>query len=141
MLDDINKAWDLVCKFDINWMGLSLAIGVFLLVVMLWRFHTNSRADFDITDLIKENDRVSKIAFAWVICLLATTWVIMHLALKDRLTEGYFAAYLLAWVGPLISKILWGKPPGSSAEMISVTALPATPLPAAIPSPTAGAPQ
>lgn len=86
-----------------------LGVATLLVLVSFWRAHRDALAKFNAFDLIMENGRVSKIAVAFMIVLGVSTWVIVLLAIRDKLTEGIFAAWLAAWVTPLVAKVVFGK--------------------------------
>lgn len=88
----------------------SLIITVLLLAWALYRSHKSPALTFDLLDLLIENGRVSKIAFAFLTTLGATTWIIIRLTLDGKLTEGYFAGYGAVWIAPIIAK-LFNSPP------------------------------
>lgn len=85
----------------------------------LYRAHKNPSLTFDLFDLITENGRVSKIAFAFMITLGATTWIMIRLTLDGKLTEGYFAGYGAMWIAPIIAKLISTQP--STLTETSVT--------------------
>jgi hypothetical protein len=60
--------------------------------------------------LLGEDGKVSKAAAVMMGSFAGTTWVIVYLTLCDKLTEGYFAAYLAAWVAPTVTKLIVNKP-------------------------------
>lgn len=94
---------------------MALAIGI-----SLWRAHVRQDVDFSLFDLLMENGRVSKIAFAFMTVLAMTTWVIVHLTVSGKLTEGYLGLYLTAWVTPLIARVVFNKQEPSAPVKDSV---------------------
>ena len=86
-----------------------LALASVLLVLSFWRAHRDALAQFNAFDLIMENGRVSKIALAFMVAFAVTTWVIVYLALRDKLTEGYLTSYGVMWVAPLVTKVVFNK--------------------------------
>jgi hypothetical protein len=110
-MDSLNKIWDAVCKYNIDGTVFVLGCAVCALIIIIWRFQKAEDNTFNIIDLVMENGKASKIGCAWVGSFLATTWVILHLTLRGSLTEGYFQAYLVAWVAPLVAYVIWGKKP------------------------------
>lgn len=87
--------------------GALLIVGL-LMALSVYRFHMG-RA-FDLTDLLKENGRVSKISVAFMLTLIVTSWMMIHMTMAKSLTEGYFLAYLGAWVAPIVARIVKGTP-------------------------------
>jgi hypothetical protein len=122
-MKELNAVWDKVCAYDFNWMGLFLIAAISAMLFIIWRFHAaRDRPDFDVTDLFMHRGRLDKVACAWVGSFLATTWVLIYQTFRGGLTEWLFAAYLTAWVAPIVSYILKGsgfasppdeKPPGT----------------------------
>ena len=61
--------------------------------------------------LLGEDGKISKVAgLAWG-AFGATTWLMVFLALQNKMTEGYFGLYLTAWVAPTITKLFKGPSP------------------------------
>lgn len=90
-------------------MGVLLAAGLLAAVLSMWRAHRDALVEFNAFDLLMENGRVSKIAVAYMLVLGVTTWTIVLLTIRDKLTEGYFLAYGGMWVGPLVAKVVFNK--------------------------------
>lgn len=86
-----------------------LAVGALLLIVTFWRAHRSALAQFNAFDLIMENGRVSKIALCFMTAFAVTTWLVIYLALRDKMTEGLFLAYGGMWVAPLVAKVVFDK--------------------------------
>lgn len=87
----------------------ALCIGVAVIVFSFWRAQKRPDFAFDLFDLVMEGGRVSKIAVAFMLVLVVTTWVIINMAIKGTLTEGIFAIYVGGWVTPLVAKVIFGK--------------------------------
>lgn len=122
MLKTINATWDALCKYDIDITFVALLIVGFILFIAMLRAHRNSESPFDFIDLLTERGPdgkriASKIGCAFVGVFLSSTWLMIHLTWNNRMTEGYFTAYLAAWVAPLVAFVVWGKrPPMPPAE-------------------------
>lgn len=86
-----------------------LALAGTLVLLSMWRAHRSRLVDFNLFDLLTENGKVSKIAVSYMLVLGVTTWVIIWLTVRDKLTEGYFAAYGGLWVAPLVAKVVFNK--------------------------------
>lgn len=93
-----------------------LAIVVLVVAVSVWNAHKSSSTAFNAFDLLMENGRVSKIAVAFMMVLLVSTWVIVDQQVNNKLTEGMFGLWLTAWVAPLVAKVVFAKtdPPGTT---------------------------
>lgn len=90
-------------------MGVLLICAMLLALLSIWRAHRDALSQFNAFDLIMENGKVSKIALAFMMVLGVTTWVIVWLTVRDKLTEGYFTAYGGMWVVPLVAKVVFNK--------------------------------
>jgi hypothetical protein len=103
---------------------LALLIVAALVGVSLWRAHLRKDLDFNLFDLLMENGRVSKIAVAFMLVLGVSTWVIVHLTINGKLTEGYFTIYTGAWIAPLVAKVVFNKSeaPSTSAAPLKEAA-------------------
>ncbi|MBV8061445.1 MAG: hypothetical protein JO253_08000 [Alphaproteobacteria bacterium] len=86
-----------------------LAASAAAILYSLWRAHVSAQIQFNALDLLMENGRVSRIAVAFMLVLLVSTWVIINLTVRDKITEGYYLAYMGAWVTPLVTKVVFNK--------------------------------
>lgn len=86
----------------------SLLILTLMVVWSFYRAHKNRDFQFNVFDIIMDGGRVSRIACAFMATLLVTSWVIVRLTLEGKLTEGLFAAYIAAWVAPIVAKLFSG---------------------------------
>lgn len=93
----------------IDWMLVILALGAALIALSIWRAHRASGVIFNAFDLIMENGKVSKIALAFMLVLAVTTWIVVDLTIKGKLTEGIFTMYGTFWVVPLVAKVVFNK--------------------------------
>lgn len=93
----------------LDWMLMVLGAGVVFVLVSFWRAHKRPTFDFNAFDLIMENGKVSRLALWYNLAGAVSTWVIVDLQLKDKLTEGMFGLWLGAWVGPIIAKLVFDK--------------------------------
>lgn len=92
-------------------LGAALVGVLAMLVAVLWRFHQdNSRPEFELSDLLMENGRVSRLAVVLMGSFVVTSWVVVQMALNDKLTEGIFGIYAAAWVIPSVAKMFGIKP-------------------------------
>lgn len=90
-------------------MGVLLACAALLVLLTFWRAHRDSLTQFNAFDLIMESGRVSRIALCFMVAFAVTTWVIVYLALRDKLTEGYLTSYGVMWVAPLVARVIFNK--------------------------------
>lgn len=75
---------------------------------------TSSRISLDDL-LLGEDGRLSKAAAVMLGAFALTSWAIAYLALNDKLTEGYFSAYLAAWVAPTVTRLIVNRPSSSAS--------------------------
>lgn len=109
-----------------EWMLVILAGAAVLIVISFWSFHRNAKVQFNGLDLIMVDGKVDKIAFAFMLVLGVTTWIMIDLQIKGKMTEGYMTTFGAMWVLPLVAKILFNKSemPGStvtSSTMVQQT--------------------
>lgn len=89
-----------------------LAVLVVLLAVALINRHRNASSPLNLEDLLLGDDgRLSKAAAVLLGSFAMTTWVIVYLTVNDKLTEGYFIAYLGVWVAPTVTRLIGARPP------------------------------
>lgn len=101
-----------------------LACAVLLILWSLERRSRSNESKFHFDDLLlDENGRTSKPACVMFGSFVVTTWCIVYLAANDKLTEGYFGAYLTAWVAPVVAVIIKGvqQPVPSTTTVATVT--------------------
>jgi hypothetical protein len=106
----LNELWGWSLTFDK--MPLLLAATGLWLVLCFYRLHRDAdRPNFDLTDLLMENGRLSKIAVGFFVVLFLTSWIMIDLQLKAKMTEGYLGLYGGLWVTPLVARVVWGQKP------------------------------
>lgn len=79
-----------------------------LALMLAWSFyqaHKDPANQFNVFDLLLDRGKVSKMAFAFMVTLGVTSWIMIRLTVSGKLTEGYFTAYGLMWVAPLVAKL------------------------------------
>lgn len=96
--------------------GLILVAVLLIILLTLYRFHSGPRS-FDLTDLLMENGRVSKIAVAFMLTLVVTTWMMAYMTLNKMMTEGFLIAYMSAWVAPIVARIVKGTPESDKSDV------------------------
>ena len=95
--------------FRLDWMVVALIVSLLAVIVILYRVQRNPDNRFDLLDLLMDNGRLSRVAFAFIGSFAVTNWVIVTLTLNGKLTEGYLTIYVAAWVAPLVTRILKGS--------------------------------
>lgn len=95
-----------------DFLALIFAVIVLMIVLVAWRFHVDpQRKDFDLTDLLMENHRLSKISLVMLGAFLVTSWTVIYMVMNKTMTEGFMAIYVGAWIAPIVSRILKGNKP------------------------------
>lgn len=61
--------------------------------------------------LLGEDEKISRAACVLLGSFLLTSWGMVFMWLNEKMTEGYFAAYLAAWVAPAVTKLIKGPQP------------------------------
>lgn len=82
-----------------------LAVIVAGIVLSFYRYQKNPANTFNILDLLMENGRVSRLAAAFMMTLVVTSWVMIKLTVDGKMTEGYLMAFGGMWIAPIISKM------------------------------------
>lgn len=105
-------------NFELN--GLYVMYGVLILMIAFTGYSLKKRwqsreslLDFD--DLLLEDDgkgskQMSRAAAVFFGSFFLTSWMMIYMTIKGTMTEGYFSAYGLMWVAPIVAKIIWNKP-------------------------------
>jgi hypothetical protein len=92
-------------------------------LVILWTLERRSRSNasaFRFDDLLTEDGKTSKAACVMFGAFALSTWILIFLTINEKITEGYFGAYLAAWVGPAVAKIIKG-PDAVSTSTVTAT--------------------
>ena len=85
-----------------------------LLLLVTWSFYRAQRDPaftFNLFDLIMENGRISKLATAFNVGVLALTWIMIRLTIDGKMTEGYVGLYGSIIIAPIIAKLF--SPPSA----------------------------
>jgi hypothetical protein len=90
-------------------MHVILAVVVAIIAFSFWRMHRNPLVNFSLFDLVMENGKASKTGVAFMLTLGVTTWLIIDLEMKGKMTEGFLSAYGMMWVAPLVARVIFGK--------------------------------
>ena len=91
------------------------ALSLVLLALVLWRGiskradNVHSKVNWD--DLLLGDDgRMSKAAFVMLGAFAVTTWMMVLLTVRDKMTEGYLAIYVGAWITPTVTSLITRRP-------------------------------
>ena len=93
---------------NIDYSLLVVVLVLLLVLFFMWRAHRDPAVDFNLLDLVMENGRVSKAAFVLMGAFIITTFVIFHMTLNGKMTEGYFTIYGATWIAPVLTRMLSG---------------------------------
>lgn len=100
------------------------AVTLILALMVVWSFyraHKDPGNEINIFDLIMDQGRISKMAFAFITTLGVTSWIMIRLTVEGKLSEGYFTGYGLMWVAPLVAKLFSAPPPPSNTTTTTTT--------------------
>lgn len=93
----------------IDWMLTVLVCCMVLVIYSFWHAHKDPAFNFSCFDLLMVGGKVDKTSVAFMLVLGVTTWLMVDLQIKGKMTEAYFLAYSGAWIAPLVAKIVFGK--------------------------------
>lgn len=102
-----------------NYLKLALAILLGLVIlfiaISLIRRSRSAASQLNLEDLLLGDDnKISKAAAVMMGAFAMTTWLMIYLALNTKMTEGYLAIYVSAWIAPTVTKLIV-SPPRTSA--------------------------
>jgi hypothetical protein len=90
-------------------MHIILAVAFALIAISFWYAQKKPFFQFDAFDLIMTDGKVDKIALSYMLVLALSSWIMVDLQINSKMTEGYFAIFIGAWITPLVSKVVFGK--------------------------------
>lgn len=89
----------------------AIMYGVLVLVV-LWflaaiiRRNKDPSSRINIEDLLLGDDgRMSKASVVMLGAFMLTTWLMIYLTAGGKMSEGYLAIYVSAWIAPTVTKL------------------------------------
>ena len=89
-----------------------------LLIALGWYLINRGRtraSRINLEDLLLGDDgRISNSKFFHLCSWIMATWLIVYLAVSGQLSEGYFVAYIGAFVAPAVAQALKSKPEGQA---------------------------
>lgn len=92
-------------------MVLALCLIVALISFVLWRRDRSAASKIDLEDLLLGDDgKLSKAAAIMMGAFAFTTWMMGYLTLMGKMTEGYAAIYVGAWITPTVVKLVTNRP-------------------------------
>ena len=92
-------------------MMISLVGVIALIVVVLVKRDRSTTSAINLEDLLLgEDGKLSKAASVMMGAFAMTTWLMVYLALNAKMTEGYLAIYVGAWIAPTVTRLVITKP-------------------------------
>lgn len=98
--------------FDVSNIGRHLPFYILCLcmLVFIWvlvRLTRSKKSKINLQDLLLgEDGTMSRSAFVLLGAFGVTTWGMVFMWLNDKMTEGYFTAYLGVWATPAVTKLI-----------------------------------
>jgi preprotein translocase subunit SecG len=93
-------------------MIVALVLVIVAIVFVLMRRDRSSTSAINLEDLLIGDDgKLSKAAAVMMGAFAMTTWLMVYLALNGKMTEGYLAIYVGAWIAPTVTRLIMVKPP------------------------------
>jgi hypothetical protein len=109
-------------RVKIDWMLVVLCSALLFIVLSFWKAHRTPGFNFNAFDLVMEGGKVDTEKTAFMIVLAMTTWLMIDIELKGKMTEGYLIIYGGLWVGPLVAKVIFkAKVPPTGTTVTSMT--------------------
>lgn len=108
--------------YNAYWLNGILAAVIIGIAISVYKMHQDANSRFNVLDLLMEGGRTSRIATAFMVALVATTWVFIKLAVDGKMTEGYMLAFGGMWVTPIVSRMFaTNQVSSSSSETVTTT--------------------
>lgn len=98
-----------------TYMALLLLMCLFAIVRSLMRKSADQDDEFSFVDFIMERDPItakrsaSVLRGAYIGSFVFSIWLMVYLAMADKMTEMYFTIFNGSWVLPLTAYMIWGK--------------------------------
>jgi hypothetical protein len=90
--------------------GFAIIISLIGVLFSLWQRDEKKYGEFDLTDLLMENGKMSRLAFTWLGSFLVMSFGFIYLLLTKGLTDTYALLYAGTWAVPIITKMFAVKP-------------------------------
>ena len=95
---------------------------LFLLVLLFlcyllyqWQKDNTDFKDFNLTDLLMENGKLSKMAVTWMGSFTVMSFGFIHMVVNEKLTDTYAGLYAATWAVPILTKMFAPKPSGDTS--------------------------
>jgi hypothetical protein len=95
--------------FTIEPMIIVLALAAVVIGISFYHAHRKPDFNFNAFDLIMTDGSIDRVALAFMLVLAVTTWIMLDLQIKGKMTEGYLTSYGAMWVVPLVAKVVFNK--------------------------------
>ena len=76
--------------------GLLIALIFFL---WLYRVSSSEHNTYSLSDLITTGGRMDLSKVGQLVAMISTTWVFIHMEMREATVEWYAGLYMLAWIG------------------------------------------
>ena len=86
-------------------LGFALVVLAIGWLLYAWQRDEKKYVDFDLTDLLMENGRLSRLAFTWLGSFMVMSFGFIYLLLTKGLTDTYALLYAGTWAAPIITKM------------------------------------
>lgn len=81
-----------------------LVIATLVVLISAWLWQRDKKNKFDLLDLISGDDgKLSLAKTGQFVALMVSTWGFVAIIRADKMSEWYFAGYMLAWAGANIA--------------------------------------
>lgn len=92
-------------------MATALVLVIASIIFVLIKRDRSSTSAINLEDLLMGDDgKLSKAASVMMGAFAMTTWLMVYLALNNKMTEGYLAIYVGAWIAPTVTRLIIAKP-------------------------------
>lgn len=103
-------------------MIIALSLIIIAIVYALMKRDRSTTSRINLEDLLLgEDSKVSKAAAVMMGSFALTTWLMVYLAFRDKMTEGYLAIYVAAWIAPTVTRLIVNKPAETIATVETST--------------------
>lgn len=103
-------------------MTAALILVIIAIVYALMKRDRSATSYINLEDLLLGDDgKLSKAAAVMMGSFALTTWLMVYLALGNKMTEGYLAIYVAAWIAPTVTRLIVNKPAETTATIETST--------------------
>jgi len=97
-------------------MAVALVVVIGLVCRLLFNRDKDSASKVNFDDLFLGDDgKMSKAAIVMIGSFLMTTWIMVHLTMIDKMSEGYLTIYGGLWIIPVVTKLIKGSSDASQS--------------------------